>query len=192
MWFPCHWCLFVIAEHTRITDGPEDYEVAVGSTATFRCNAVSDASLPLTIEWLNNGELIDFEAEPRFVRSSDSSLTITKTTELDSRTYTCVARTDLDSASAQATLTVQGAVSIYIWTVVFIMIIKNLSAIKMLRITIISKLKLKRTERNQAVLLLAMYYAFVVESVCSSCGVSSGHWNSSKEVLTKKLTLCFL
>jgi hypothetical protein len=88
--------------------------VAVGSTATFRCNAVSDASLPLTIEWLNNGELIDFEAEPRFVRSSDSSLTITKTTELDSRTYTCVARTDLDSASAQATLTVQGAVSIYI------------------------------------------------------------------------------
>jgi hypothetical protein len=71
---------------------------------------VSDASLPLTIEWLNNGELIDFEAEPRFVRSSDSSLTITKTTELDSRTYTCVARTDLDSASAQATLTVQGTI----------------------------------------------------------------------------------
>jgi hypothetical protein len=71
---------------------------------------VSDASLPLTIEWLNNGELIDFEAEPRFVRSSDSSLTITKTTELDSRTYTCVARTELDSASAQATLTVQGTI----------------------------------------------------------------------------------
>lgn len=97
----------IVKEHTRITDGPEDYEVAVGSTATFRCNAVSDASLPLTIEWLNNGELIDFEAEPRFVRSSDYSLTITKTTELDSRIYTCVARTDLDSASAQATLTVQ-------------------------------------------------------------------------------------
>jgi hypothetical protein len=99
-----------MAEHTRITDEPEDYEVAVGSTATFRCNAVSDASLPLTIDWLHKDQEIDFEAEPRFVRSSDYSLTITKTTELDSGTYTCLARTALDSASAQATLTVQGII----------------------------------------------------------------------------------
>jgi hypothetical protein len=99
-----------VAEHTKITDEPEDYEVAAGTTATFRCNAVSDSSLPLAIEWLNNGQQIDFEAEPRFVRSSDYSLTITKTTELDSGTYTCVARTNLDEARAQATLTVQGTV----------------------------------------------------------------------------------
>jgi hypothetical protein len=103
----------LFAEHTRITDEPEDYEVAVGTTATFRCNAVSDVSLPLTIEWLNDGEQIDFEAEPRFVRSSDYSLTITKTTELDSGVYTCVARTDLDSAHAQATLTVQGTIFLF-------------------------------------------------------------------------------
>lgn len=99
-----------MTEHTKITDEPEDYEVPAGSTATFRCNAVSDSSLPLTIEWLNNGQQIDFEAEPRFVRSSDYSLTITKTTELDSGVYTCVAKTDLDEARAQATLTVQGTV----------------------------------------------------------------------------------
>ena len=98
----------MFTEHTKITDEPEDYEVAAGNTATFRCNAVSDPSLPLTIEWLNDGQQIDFEAEPRFVRSSDYSLTITKTTELDSGTYTCVAKTDLDEATAQATLTVQG------------------------------------------------------------------------------------
>ncbi|XP_020282519.1 neuroglian isoform X2 [Pseudomyrmex gracilis] len=97
----------VVKEHTRITDEPEDYEVAAGSTATFRCNAVADPSLPLTIEWLANGESIDFEMEPRFVKSSDYSLMITKTTELDSGTYTCVAHTDLDSAKAQATLIVQ-------------------------------------------------------------------------------------
>ncbi|KAL1110491.1 hypothetical protein AAG570_008019, partial [Ranatra chinensis] len=96
-----------VKEHTRITDAPEDYEVAAGVDATFRCNAVSDSSLPLTINWLNNGELIDLDSEPRFVRSNDYSLTITKTTELDSGTYTCVASTPLDNATAQATLTVQ-------------------------------------------------------------------------------------
>lgn len=97
----------VVKEHTRITDEPEDYEVAAGSTATFRCNAVTDSSLDLDIDWLSNGEPIDFEMEPRFIRSSDFSLMITKTTELDSGTYTCVAHTELDEASAQATLIVQ-------------------------------------------------------------------------------------
>lgn len=69
-----------------IKDGPEDYEVAAGQTATFRCNAVADSSLNLTIDWLHEGELIDFDQEPRFVQSQDSSLTITKTTELDTGT----------------------------------------------------------------------------------------------------------
>ncbi|XP_046622366.1 neuroglian isoform X1 [Neodiprion virginianus] len=97
----------VVKEHTTITDEPEDYEVAAGSTATFRCNAVTDSSLSLTIDWLSNGEQIDFDMEPRFIRSTDYSLTITKTTELDSGTYTCVARTELDETKAQATLIVQ-------------------------------------------------------------------------------------
>ncbi|KAJ3639541.1 hypothetical protein Zmor_002896 [Zophobas morio] len=93
--------------HTYITDGPEDYEVAAHTSATFRCNAVSDDSLDLEIEWLKNDQPIDFEEEPRFVRSSDYSLTITQTNELDSGTYTCVARTALDKASANAQLIVQ-------------------------------------------------------------------------------------
>lgn len=45
--------------------------------------------------------------EPRFVRSTDYSLMITKTTELDSGTYTCHAHTELDETRAQATLIVQ-------------------------------------------------------------------------------------
>ncbi|XP_066248839.1 neuroglian isoform X1 [Euwallacea similis] len=96
-----------VKEHTYITDGPEDYEVESGTPATFRCNAVTDASLELEILWLKTGQPIDFEAEPRFVKSSDYSLTITKTIELDSGTYTCVARTELDQATAQAQLIVQ-------------------------------------------------------------------------------------
>lgn len=48
------------------------------------------------------------KAEPRYVLATDdNSLSITKTTELDSGIYTCLARTDLDEARAQATLTVQ-------------------------------------------------------------------------------------
>ncbi len=82
--------------------------MAAHTSATFRCNAVSDDSLDLEIEWLKNDQPIDFEEEPRFVRSSDYSLTITQTNELDSGTYTCVARTALDKASANAQLIVQG------------------------------------------------------------------------------------
>uniref|UniRef100_A0A8D8XH54 Neuroglian n=2 Tax=Cacopsylla melanoneura TaxID=428564 RepID=A0A8D8XH54_9HEMI len=96
-----------VKEHTRITDEPEDYEVPAGTSATFRCNAVSDPSLKLTIEWRRGTEVIDFESEPRFVQSNDYSLTVTKTSELDSGVYTCRAKTDLDFTEAQATLTVQ-------------------------------------------------------------------------------------
>lgn len=53
-------------------------------------------------------EPIDFESEPRFVQSNDYSLTVTKTSELDSGVYTCRAKTELDYTEAQATLTVQG------------------------------------------------------------------------------------
>lgn len=97
----------IVKEHTRITDEPQDYEVAAGSPATFRCNAVADSSLDLEIKWLSDGEEIDFDNEPRFVRSNDYSLTISKTAELDSGVYICVAKTELDEARAQATLIVQ-------------------------------------------------------------------------------------
>lgn len=93
--------------HTYISDGPEDYEVAAGTQATFRCKAVADPSLKLSILWYHQGYPIDFEDTARFVKF-DYSMTITKTIELDSGRYTCEARTELDSASAQAELIVQG------------------------------------------------------------------------------------
>ena len=85
-------------EHTHITDGPQPYEVEAGDTATFRCNAVADSDLKLIINWLKDGRRIDFETEPRFIQTNDNSLTITKTTELDSGSYTCQALTELDEA----------------------------------------------------------------------------------------------
>ncbi|XP_050313304.1 neuroglian isoform X2 [Anthonomus grandis grandis] len=96
-----------VKAHTVITDGPEDYEVESGTRATFRCKAHTDESLDLDIIWLKHGEPIDYDADPRFVKSSDYSLIITKTIELDSGNYTCLARTELDEASASAQLIVQ-------------------------------------------------------------------------------------
>ncbi|KAG8193026.1 hypothetical protein JTE90_028143 [Oedothorax gibbosus] len=92
---------------TKITQPPENFEVAAGNSATFRCNAEADTSLSLSIQWLFNGQLIDFDQDPRIVQASDNSLTISKTLELDSGVFTCVAKTDLDQDEAQAILTVQ-------------------------------------------------------------------------------------
>ncbi|EEC12870.1 neuronal cell adhesion molecule, putative [Ixodes scapularis] len=78
-----------------------------GQSATFRYNAEADPSLELRISWLFNGELVDPDADARMVQASDNSLTITRTIELDSGVYTCLAQTDLDGDKAQATLTVQ-------------------------------------------------------------------------------------
>lgn len=94
-------------EHTEITAGPKDYEVIAGLTATFNCTATADPSLRLNIEWLANDEPVNFENESsRFVKIDDDSMAITKTTELDSGTYTCLASTVLDNATANATLIV--------------------------------------------------------------------------------------
>ncbi|XP_011307618.1 neuroglian isoform X2 [Fopius arisanus] len=97
----------VVKEHTRITQKPEDYEVAAGDTATFRCNAVADSSLTLQIDWLKDDEVIDTENEPRLVVTNDFSLSISKTTESDSGIYSCLAKTEIDEQKAQATLVVQ-------------------------------------------------------------------------------------
>ncbi|KAK8765385.1 hypothetical protein V5799_031993 [Amblyomma americanum] len=92
---------------TRISGSPEDVEVVAGGSATFRCNVISDPSLETTIQWLFNGEPIDFGAHPRLVRLNDNSLVVSRATVRDSGVYTCVANTSVDSDRAQASLIVQ-------------------------------------------------------------------------------------
>ncbi|KAG7310344.1 hypothetical protein JYU34_003117 [Plutella xylostella] len=96
-----------VKKRTVITDKPEHYEVAAGSSATFRCNANADDSLQLDIIWLKKDQPLDFENQPRFRMTNDYSLLISDTQELDSGEYTCIAKTAIDEARAQATLTVQ-------------------------------------------------------------------------------------
>ncbi|XP_046752371.1 neuroglian-like [Diprion similis] len=97
----------VVKNKTIIVEKPEDYEGAIGSTARFRCIAVSDSSLKLRIDWLRSGKQIDFETESRFVKSNDNSLTITEIIASDLGTYTCVAKTELDETRAEAILMIQ-------------------------------------------------------------------------------------
>ncbi|XP_022162397.1 neuroglian-like isoform X2 [Myzus persicae] len=96
-----------VKEHTEIITGPEDNVVVAGSSATFYCTAIADHSLDLNIIWLANNEPIDYDIQPRFVKNNDHSMTITKTIELDSGIYTCLAKTELDQVSVNATLIVQ-------------------------------------------------------------------------------------
>jgi len=88
--------------------------------ATFHCTATSDQSLHLNIDWLAKDEPINFDSEPRFVKTNDYSMTITKTIELDSGMYTCLARTELDQATASAMLIVQVNLFVYMIIIKFI------------------------------------------------------------------------
>lgn len=96
-----------VKARTTILQEPESIELSAGKRAVLRCNAESDPSLTMEVIWLFNGKKIDLESDPRMIQSMDNSLSITKTKELDSGNYTCLAKTALDQDSASATLTVQ-------------------------------------------------------------------------------------
>lgn len=92
---------------TKIIQPPENIELSASKTAVLRCNAEADPTLELAVLWLYNGRVIDFDSDPRMIQSRDNSLSISKTRELDSGNYTCLAKTPLDHVSSSATLTVQ-------------------------------------------------------------------------------------
>jgi len=96
-----------VKSRTAILQRPESIELPAGRMAMLKCNAESDPTLPQEVIWLYNGKKIDFDSDPRINQNKDNSLTITKTKELDSGNYTCLAKTPLDQDSASATLTVQ-------------------------------------------------------------------------------------
>ena len=96
-----------VKRKTRITDSPSNIEVQAGKNAVFRCNAESDPSLDLKIIWSFKNVEIDFPMNQRMTITQSNSLSIGRTIELDSGVYSCTARTKLDSATAEATLTVQ-------------------------------------------------------------------------------------
>lgn len=96
-----------VQRRTRITSPPEDLQVSLGKTAMFRCGGETDPQRNLSIEWLVNGELLDLDINPRLVVQTDNTLVVTRTFAHDAGIYTCVARTQLDNDTADATLIVK-------------------------------------------------------------------------------------
>lgn len=92
---------------TKIVIEPKDCQAAVGSSAIFYCSAIADQSLRLNIDWLANGNPINFNNDLRFVKTNNYSLEITKVNKSDFGTYTCLAKTEMDQERANATLVVQ-------------------------------------------------------------------------------------
>lgn len=56
-----------LSEKTKINIPPDNFEVAAGKSATFRCDADADPSLQLNIVWLFNGQLINSDLDTRMV-----------------------------------------------------------------------------------------------------------------------------
>lgn len=100
--------MFVLSiENTGITNKPEDYEVVVGSLATFHCILNADHSLYLRINWLNDNKPIDFNTNSRFLKTNNHSLIISNIIASDSGTYTCLAISAVDNSSVSYRLIVQ-------------------------------------------------------------------------------------
>ncbi|RWS15378.1 neuronal cell adhesion molecule-like protein [Dinothrombium tinctorium] len=96
-----------VKKKTRIIKPPKDKEIAAGRSTFLECMAEADKTLTLNIEWSFNGVRIDYEEYRRFIKNADNSLAISKAEEDDSGIYTCTARTDIDSDTANATVIVQ-------------------------------------------------------------------------------------
>ena len=55
----------VIKERTKIVEPPTNYEAEAGSTATFRCRAHHDPSLPLRIRWFKDNQYLSVNSNNR-------------------------------------------------------------------------------------------------------------------------------
>jgi neuronal cell adhesion protein len=100
---------------------PQDVMVYENSEAKFTCTATTDPDeiSNLKVEWLKDGQLLDYAVVQRvFKNDLDNSLTISGTIPLDTGAYTCMASNGLDSDSWDAQLLVQGWLAACDWSVV--------------------------------------------------------------------------
>uniref|UniRef100_A0A4W3IWW4 Neural cell adhesion molecule L1-like protein n=1 Tax=Callorhinchus milii TaxID=7868 RepID=A0A4W3IWW4_CALMI len=94
---------------TRIVHPPEDLVIKRSNTAQLKCHAVYDSAFKRDFElsWKKDGEEIYVDqTENDRIFIEDDILQIINVDEDDEGTYTCVARTPLDSVMAEAKLTV--------------------------------------------------------------------------------------
>ncbi|KAG7177951.1 Neurofascin-like [Homarus americanus] len=100
--------LLLVEKPTRIIKPPKDRVRARGANALFRCKATADSDLELKVEWLVNGERVDFLKNERLKSRPNNALVVNGVREEDEGVYTCRASTPLDAVTANATLTIRG------------------------------------------------------------------------------------
>ncbi|CAG7683949.1 unnamed protein product, partial [Allacma fusca] len=93
-----------VHSRTTINFPPRDYTIQNETTVFFNCTATGDANLNLTVGWLWNNKSIPFHQDKRFTQMVNNSLTINNVSNADLGVYTCVAKTELDEARADANL----------------------------------------------------------------------------------------
>ncbi|XP_061905786.1 neurofascin homolog (chicken) a isoform X8 [Entelurus aequoreus] len=98
-----------VKEPTRIVGAPRHQSAIRGSTVRFECKVESDASLPVSVEWMKDDEPLYLGWR---MKKDDESLTISNINEGDEGTYTCSVKSEIDQDSASARLTVLEEVSL--------------------------------------------------------------------------------
>ena len=101
----------LVRKKTQIFAPPHHQTVNASADVIFRCNATTDPEerSKLRINWLKNGERIDFEREGSISKNIlDNSLRITQAQVSDSGNYTCSASNELDSDSVTVLFIVKG------------------------------------------------------------------------------------
>ncbi|XP_061788181.1 neurofascin homolog (chicken) a isoform X9 [Nerophis lumbriciformis] len=92
-----------VKEPTRIVGAPQRQSAVRGLTVRFECKVESDASLPVSVEWMKDDKPLYLGWR---MKKDDESLTISNINEGDEGTYTCSVKSEIDQDSASARLTV--------------------------------------------------------------------------------------
>nr|DBA31197.1 TPA: hypothetical protein GDO54_007083 [Pyxicephalus adspersus] len=92
-----------VKDPTMIISQPEYKVIQRYGSASFECKVKHDPTLAVELLWLKDNS--DLPIDERFIIENER-LSIKNITDKDKGTYTCVANTTLDSASASAVLTV--------------------------------------------------------------------------------------
>ncbi|CAN0062907.1 unnamed protein product [Lampetra planeri] len=100
-------------DRTSITLAPSGASVTVGGQVTLQCRAIPDPSLDVAFEWKLHDRSIDTDDKnPHYsrVRGKETvgDLVIRDVQLLHEGTYTCLAQTVVDTASAKANVVVRG------------------------------------------------------------------------------------
>ncbi|CAB3378147.1 Hypothetical predicted protein [Cloeon dipterum] len=77
----------------QILQPPVDTKIILGHTANFQCKVSSDHSLPFTITWKKNGQIIDTYKTSRIQQTENGTLEIKEVRAADVGEYTCLLNT---------------------------------------------------------------------------------------------------